>query len=387
MVYDVIVVGLGAMGSAAVYQAARRGAKVLGIDQFDPPHRMGSTHGESRLTRMAVGEGDEYIPLVRRTHEIWRELEAETGDRVLHDCGVYVVSPKTASLGWREDGNFAEETANLAVKYGIEHELISAAEVRRRHPVIRLDDGSHAYFEPSGGIVDPEGAIRSQLQLGKAFGAEVRANEPVLNIDARPDGVTVTTSLGKYETGEVVVTAGAWVKRFLPVEYQRPLTVYRQVMYWFEAEEPEHFGFDRFPMLMWIGEKQSDILGAFPNVDGGQKGVKLLTEQFVESCDPDEVKREVSADEIAYFAEHYAAKRLNGLTNRCLDAKACLYTMTADSHFLIDRHPENERVLVASPCSGHGFKHSAAIGESLAQWALGGKSEIDMSRFSFGRFG
>lgn len=386
MSYDVIVIGLGAMGSATLYQLSQRSANVLGIDRFSPPHTRGSTHGESRVTRLAVGEGPEYIPLVRRSHEIWRELEAKTDAPILYESGCYVISPIANSQGWRKDGNFVQESAALAVQFGIPHERLSAAEVRRRHPMIQLEDPYHAYYEPSGGVVNPEAALRAQLQLARASEAEIRLNEHVLEIDFDGHGVVVHTTEGRYEADQIVVTTGAWIKPFLPASLQPSFGIYRQVMYWFEAEDVTRFGADQFPVVMWIGERQEDFFTALPVASGNQIGVKLLTEQFAKTSDPDEVNREVSEAEIEDFRHRFVLNKLRGLTTRCLDAQVCLYTMTPDAHFVIDRHPESDRILIASPCSGHGFKHSAAIGESIAQWALDGKSQIDMSKFTLSRF-
>ena len=386
MGYDTIIIGLGAMGSAALYQSAKRGARVLGIDQFDPPHTNGSTHGETRVTRLAVGEGPEYIPLVARTHEIWRELEAQTGNGLLHESGGYIFCPKGGGAGWHNDGDFVEATVDLARRYEIAHEHLNAAEVRQRHPVIQLGDHFHAYYEPTGGVVDPEGAIRAQLGLARTLGAEIRPNERVLSINHTIDGVTVVTDQGRYQADNAIVSAGAWVNSFLPTQTQTSFGIYRQVMYWFEADDLEQFSVDRFPFLLWIDTTKEDYFGAFPVAPGHQQAVKLLTEQYIESCDPDTVQREITQAEIDAFADRFIPRNLLGLSKRCIAAKACLYTVTPDEHFVIDQHPDSDRILIVSPCSGHGFKHSAAIGESVAQRTLEGASQIDLSAFSFARF-
>lgn len=387
MNFDVIVVGLGAMGSATLYQLAQRGAKVLGIDQFDPPHTQGSTHGESRVTRLAVGEGSEYIPLVRRTHEIWRELESQTGESLLHISGGYILCPLDGGAGWHGGGNFAVKTAVLAQQFGIEHELLSADEIRQRHPIVRVENHFQAYYEPTGGVVDPEAAVRTQLRIAKELGARAVVNEPVLDVNANASGVTVVTANGRYQADKVIISAGAWVKHFLPERWQRPFQIYRQAMYWFAAEDLSRFSVEQFPFLLWIGETEEDYFGAFPVAKGNKPAVKLLTEQYIETCDPTTVSRDVTQAEIAEFTERFVPRKLHYLTQRCLAAHACLYTVTPDEHFVIDWHPESERIMIVSPCSGHGFKHSAAIGESVAQWVWDGKSEIDLSKFSLDRFG
>ncbi|MGB1252864.1 MAG: N-methyl-L-tryptophan oxidase [Candidatus Promineifilaceae bacterium] len=386
MSYDTIVIGLGGMGSAALYQLAKRGANVLGIDRFDPPHTNGSTHGESRVTRLAVGEGPEYVPLVARTHEIWHELTSQTGNPMLYESGGYIICPKGGGAGWHHGGDFVQRSAELAQQYGVPHEVLSAAEVRHRHPLVRITDKSHAYFEPSGGIVDPEVAIRGQLGLARTLGAEIRPNERVLNLKHDAHSVTVTTDQGSYRAENVIVSAGAWVHSFLPKHLQAPLGVYRQVMYWFEVEDLDLFSVENFPFLLWIDSTKEDYFGAFPIAKGHKPAIKLLTEQFHDPCDPDTVPRSITQAEIEAFADRFIPRNLLGVTKRCIGAEACLYTVTADEHFIIDWHPDSERVLIVSPCSGHGFKHSAAIGESAAQLMLENKSTIDLSSFNFARF-
>lgn len=386
MGYDVVVIGLGAMGSAALYQLAKRGANVLGIDRFDPPHQLGSTHGESRVTRLAVGEGAAYVPLVRRTHAIWRELEAKTGEPMLFESGGYVLCPIGGGAAWHGVGDFAQASAQIAAANDIAHELLDATEVRRRHPLVQVEPHFHAYYEPTGGVVIPEAAVRVQLNLAREMGAVVCVNECVTAVHPHKTGVTLITDKTTVLADRAIVSTGAWIKQFMPQAVDASLGVYRQVMYWFEAAELRQFATDRFPFLLWIGETEDDYFAAFPVIAGRGNAVKLMTEQYVEQDDPDAVLRTVSPQEIETFAARFLPRKLRGVTPRCVDAKVCLYTTTPDEHFVIDWHPDSDRVLLVSPCSGHGFKHSAALGEALSELVLEGRCGFDLSTFSIKRF-
>jgi sarcosine oxidase len=386
MSYDVIVIGLGAMGSAATYHLAKRGARVLGLDQFNPPHTLGSSHGESRVTRQAVGEGEAYIPLVQRAYELWRTLEAESGQQLLFLTGGYIICPAGGGAQFHGRSDFVAHTAALAQRYNIEHKLCTAAEVRRHLPMLRLGDHEHAYYEPSHGLLLPERCIEVQLGLARQNGATVQSGERVLAYRPDPGGVTVTTDRATYQAGQVVVSAGAWVADFLPEALRRHTAVYRQVIYWFEADDLSRFHADRFPWLIWIGQDHDDFFSVFSWLGQGTPGVKVLTEQYHRTTTPDQVDRTVQPHEIETMYERFVARRVEGLRSNCLKSGVCLYTVTPDEGFIIDFHPESRRVIVASPCSGHGFKHSAAVGEVLAQLALDGTSPLDLSPFSLARF-
>lgn len=383
--YDVIVIGLGAMGSAALYQLAKRQANVVGIDQFDPPHTLGSTHGESRVTRLAAGEGDAYVPLVRRSHDIWRELEEKTGQSVLVESGGYVICPIGGGANWHGRRDFAQASAQIAKAHHIPHDLLSAEELRQRNPLVQIENQYHAYFEPTAGLVDPEAAVRAQLRLAKEMGAAVFANERVTVVLPDASGVTVITNKGRYRANKVIVATGPWIKQFAPKALNRSIRIYRQVMFWFQAEDWQYFSADRFPFLLWIGETEDDYFAAFPIVSERNAALKLMTEQYVAHCDPNSVSRTVTEDEIEAFATRFIPRKLRGVTQRCVAAQVCLYTVTPDEHFVIDWHPDSDRVLLVSSCSGHGFKHSGAIGEALSDTVLDGKSRLSLSAFTMKR--
>ena len=384
--YDVIVVGLGAMGSATTYQLAQQGANVLGLDRFHPPHEMGSSHGETRITRLAVGEGEAYIPLVRRSHAIWRELEIRTEQSVFYEGGGYIMCPHEGDTSFHGTANFVHATATLAKQYDIQHELLDAPTVRARHPMINLPNHMDTYYEPSAGLVLPHRAIALQLEVAQQLGATLRMNEPMLDYTYTADGVTVRTATDPYHADRWVIASGAWFPEWVPNKVAEQLTVLRQTLFWFEVEDLPAFSFGRFPFLIWIGDRLEDFFSVFTHIEGGVPAVKMLTEQFIETTTPHSVNRTVSEEEIESFYYTHASKNLHGIKRNCLHSAVCLYTMTTDDHFILDWHPQSQRVLLVSACSGHGFKHSAAVGQAAAELTLHGQSVFDVSPFRLDRF-
>lgn len=383
--YDVIVVGLGAMGSAALYQLAARGANVLGIDRYDPPHDYGSSHGETRITRLAVGEGAQYVPLVKRTHEIWRELEAESGETLLYQSGGLIICPKDGGAQFHAQTDFVTRSAGIARDNDIAHEVLDADEIKRRLPSLQVGANDHGYYEPTGGVVHPEKCIEVMLLSAKHRGAAVRMNEPMLSYEASAVGVTVRTTQGTYHADKVILAAGAWMRNLLNLETEL-LTIYRQVIYWYEAEDIAQFSVDKFPFVIWIGDTLDEFFTAFPVPGYGMQALKVLTEQYTHTTTADTVSRTVQPEEIEHFYSAFVQKRMIGIKSHCVHAGVCMYANTPDEHFLIDFHPASERVVIASPCSGHGFKHAGAVGEIVSHLALDGESSFDISSFAVSRF-
>ena len=381
--FDVAVVGLGAIGSATVYQTARRKGHVLGIDQFAPPHPFGSTHSDTRITREAIGEGAHLTPLARRSHQLWREIEQETGTELLVRVGVLIISgPAKTSVTHVQD--FLDNTVTAARRYGIAHEILDAPAVRTRYPQFRLRDDETGYFEPGAGFVRPEACVAAQLALAQRYGADIRPNERVTGFVPRADHVVLTTEHNRYCTKKLVLAVGAWLPDFLEPEIARAFPVFRQAMYWFQPHDnsfrPQHF-----PAFIWELSGRSQPIYGFPDIDG--TGVKVATEQFARSTSASEALhgRDVPAAEAIAMHEDFVAPFLPGLPPNCVRAAACLYTVTADFDFVIDRHPLSERVIVASCCSGHGFKHSPALGEVLSELTLTGRAPIDVTPFNLAR--
>ena len=385
--YQTIVVGLGAMGSAATYQLAKKGNRVLGIDQFTPPHTYGSSHGDTRVTRQAIGEGPEYVPLVLRSYELWDEIQSETGKQILTVTGGLIMTSAAQSV--RHGSQFFRQTVDSAEKYGIAHHLLDASEIKRRFPQFKLQGNETGYFEEKAGYLRPELAIDAQLELAQRYGAELAFDEKVLELSViGHEGIHVQTDKGRYTAEKAILSMGPWVGRLLGREYHKFFTVYRQVLYWFDVKGPiSRFETPNFPLWIWeFGTDEEDLMYGFPAIDGPSGGVKIASEQYKTATDPDTVSREVSKQEIETMYARYVQPHFVGVGERCVKAVSCLYTVTPDHKFVIDYHPEFPQILVASPCSGHGFKHSAAIGEALSQLVLQDNTDINIRPFSFRRF-
>ncbi|HEY4124444.1 MAG TPA: N-methyl-L-tryptophan oxidase [Rhizomicrobium sp.] len=381
--YDVIIVGLGAMGSAALYQLAKRGGRVLGLDRFAPPHEQGSSHGDTRITRLAIGEGAHYTPLVKRSHEIWREIERETGADLLTPCGELIISSKNRKSSIHVEG-FFQNTVDAARAHGIAHELLDASQIRTRYPQFNIRDDEIGYFEAEAGFIRPETCIGAQLSLAKKLGAEIRTGETAFGFEPHANGVAVKTDRGVYQADRLIVAAGAWLPKLLGGDFDKIFKVYRQVLSWFAVDsDAAAYAPERFPVFIWeLPDSPQGIYG-FPAMDGG---LKVATEQYVAVTSPETVNRAVSPEEVEYMHRSYVAPYLKGVTSACVKAKACLYTVTPDAGFILDTLPSSERVIIASCCSGHGFKHSAAIGEVLADKVENRTGSLDLAPFRLGRF-
>lgn len=381
---DTIVIGLGAMGSAACYQLAKRGASVTGIDRFSPPHSLGSTHGETRITRLAIGEGAHFVPFAIRSHEIWRELESETGADLLTVTGGLIMSA-TAEHPLHGNVTFLQTTIDAANKFGIKHRVLMTNEIEREFPQLGLTGTEHGYFEDDAGFLRPEACVATQLELAEKLGANIRRNERVLRLERNANGVKVVTDVAEYNAAKAIVTAGPWVNEIVRNVPDGLFKISRQVLHWFDVSSAyDQYKTGSFPIFIWnFGRWQDDYIYGFPAVAGREGGFKVATEDHTAMVQPDHVDREVAPEESAHVFREYVSGKLKGIGERCLKSVVCLYTVTPDSNFVIDWVDEN--VLLASPCSGHGFKHSAAIGETLAELALKGASKIDISPFAIDR--
>jgi sarcosine oxidase len=376
-----IVLGLGAIGSAAAHHLAKLGNHVLGLDQYAPPHAFGSSHGDTRITRLAIGEGPDLTPLALRSHELWRALEQETGARLLTECGGLVISSRTKTFVSRGVTQFFANTVAAARQHGIAHELLDAVQIRRRFPQFAVRDHEEGYFEPQAGFLAVEACVRAQLAGARELGADIRGDERALDFACNPDGVTVTTDRNLYQTDHLLITAGAWLPKLIEPPVANLFRVTRQVMHWFEiAKSADMFLPGACPIFIWeLADRPQGIYG-IPAV-GGVDGVKVATET-AHVVDPDRVDRAVAPDEAAAVYAGYVAPYLPGLGPRAVRSAVCLYTEAPGGRFVIDALPGHPRVTFASACSGHGFKHSAALGEALAQRVVQGDSAIDLGGFT-----
>ena len=377
-IHDLAVVGLGAFGSAVAHYGARLGLDVVGIDRHSPPHDHGSSHAETRVTRLAVGEGAHYVPTAIRSHELWRQLEAETDERLLHDTGGLIIAPGTAAHDERW-GDFVSATEAVSTSAGLDFERLTTDEARRRHPGYRIRDDEVVGFEPAGGLVMAEFAVAAHLVQAQAHGADLRPDTTATSVEASTSGAVVRTDTARdIHARHVVVCAGPWTRE---VSDAARLRVTRQEVYWFEADL-DLWRADDAAFAIWAGTTIDDYLGVFAvTANAPLQAVKLVPEQFATAASsPETVDRVITDDDVARFHESKVMPRLVGVTDRCVHRAVCLYTNTTDDHFLIDRHETVEAATIVSACSGHGFKHSAAIGEALARRAAG-LDHLDLEAF------
>jgi sarcosine oxidase len=374
--YDVIVAGVGGMGSAAAYQLAARGQRVLGIEQFTPGHDRGSSHGRSRIIRLAYHEHPAYVPLVRRAYELWRQAEDSSGAALLTVTGGIMLSSR--------DGDLVSGARRSARRWGLPHELLSAAEVRARFPTLRPADEVTGLYEPDAGFIRPEEAVLAHTGLARAAGADLRFGERVTGWSASGNEVRVVTDRGTYTGGRLVLCAGPWSPGLL-AGLGAAMVVERQVMHWFEPQSGvAAFDPGRHPIYMW-GETDDDLLYGFPAQDG-ESCVKAAFYRRPVRCTPEDIDRRVHPGEVAEIRA-FMAQRIPAAAGRHVVSKTCMYTTTPDRAFVVGQHPAHENVIVACGFSGHGFKFVPVIGEILADLATAGRTGHDIGLFDPARFG
>lgn len=375
MGYDAIVIGLGGVGSAAAAHLAAQGLRVLGLEQHSPVHALGSSHGRSRIIRQAYMEGTAYVPLAQRAYELWRRLERATGMPLLRITGGLMIGD--------EDSRVVTGSRRSAHQFGIEHEMLDADELSRRFPVLRPERRTVALYENGAGVLSPESCVHAHLQSAVTAGAELRFGARVDGWEGGGTGCLVSTRDGEIAAERLVITAGPWAPRLLGA-LGRSLEVTREIMYWFSpAGGTAPFEPGRFPIWMWESADGSVIYG-FPALDGPAGGVKVARHHAGRASDPDAVDREVAPEEIEEIRQALEPI-IPDLAGEPMDAVTCLYTNTPDEHFLVGRHPEQERVVLAAGLSGHGFKFASALGEALAEMTTEGRSRIDLAPFAPGK--
>jgi sarcosine oxidase len=371
--FDVIVAGVGGMGAATCRQLARRGQRVLGLERFDIPHMMGSSHGFNRIIRLSYFEDPAYVPLLRRAYALWREAEQAFGEQLLFITG--------SIDGGRPEGRVVAGSLEACRLHGLAHEVLDATELTRRFPGYRLPQGYAAVYQPEGGFVASDRAIIAHVELALADGADIRAREPLLSWQPTPGGgVRVTTPRGRYEAGQLVLSTGAWIGEHVPALAGKAVPE-RQVLGWFRPEEPAHFRLGALP----VGNVLTDDGHIYVFPQWGVPGFKIgLYHHFNETGAADALSREpTAADEAALRA--LVQRYFPGADGPVMALRACLFTNTADEHFVIDRLPGLPQVVVASPCSGHGFKFASVMGEILADLATGRTPPFDLALFRLAR--
>jgi sarcosine oxidase len=372
--FDAIVLGVGGMGSAVAYQLARRGRKVLGLERFDIPHSMGSSHGISRIIRLAYYEHPSYVPLLRRSYELWRELESGFGEQLLHITG-------SIDAGPADDRCFGGSLESCKL-HDLPHEVLDGTEVNRRFPGYRLPASTMAVLQPDGGFLMSERCIVAHVVAAQALGAEIRARQRVLNWEPRGDGVSVETDHGSYEADRLVVSAGAWAETLIP-ELRALAVPERQVLAWLQPSRPELFTPDRFPVFNLQVDEGRYYGLPIVSVPGFKFGRYHHLEQVTRA---DQVDRDCHPEDEAILRQ-FAEKYFPEGSGPTMALRACMFTNTPDEHFIVDLHPDYPQVSIAAGFSGHGYKFCSVIGEIMADLAETGETRHDIGLFGLGRFG
>jgi len=358
MVYDVIVAGIGGMGSAAAWQLARRGKRVLGLEQFDIPHAMGSSHGVTRIIRLPYHESPDYVPLLRRAYELWRDLEKTSASELLVITGSIDAS--------REALQPFQGALESAQAHGIDHQILSGSEVNARFPGYRLPDDFAALYQPQGGFVASERAIVAHVIAAQRLGAEIHAREKLLHWEARPggEGVIVTTAHSRYEAASLILTCGAWMADVVPVLKDKAVPE-RQVLAWLQPHQPELFTPARFPVFnIQVDEGRFYGLPVYE-----VPGIKFGRYHHLGESGPVDVLRRPPDGRDESLLRAFAEKYFPLGAGPVMALRDCYFTNMPDEHFVIDLHPQHPQVVLASPCSGHGYKFCSVIGEILADLA------------------
>jgi sarcosine oxidase len=361
--FDVIVVGLGGMGSAAAAHAASRGKRVLGLEQFQPAHDRGSSHGRSRVIRLAYFEHPAYVPLLRRAYELWSRLEEQTGRHLLQITGGLMIGAP--------EGNVVAGSLRSAREHHLEHELLDASQIRARFPALTPSRDTVALFEHAAGIVFPEEAIRAHLDVAVDHGAQAHFDERVEQWTVTSSGtIDVRTSRARYETDRLILAPGSWAPELFKIDWL-PLEVEPQQLHWFDpAGGTAPFTPDRFPIYIWDLGNGVQFYG-FPADEAGRVKVAFF-------------RSRVTGEEAMRSALAPCIPALAG--GALKETVSCKYTLTPDHHFVIGRHVDFENVVIASPCSGHGYKFASVIGEILADLAIDGATRHPIGLFDPSRF-
>jgi sarcosine oxidase len=369
MGYDVIVIGLGGMGSAAAYHLAARGQRVLGLEKFTPAHDKGSSHGGSRIIRQSYFEDPAYVPLLLRAYELWEQLANDTGLEVYRlTGGLFIGAPDAMTVAGSQ---------RASQVWDLPHEMLEADEIRRRFPTLTPYPGDVALYEAKAGFARPEMTVAAHINLAESKGADLHFGEPVIEWGETAGGVSVTTVRGTYTAGQLVICPGAWAPALL-AEFGIPITVERQVLYWFDPRGGTT-PFEEHPI--WIHEDATGMQAyGFPAIDGPGGGVKVAFFRKGVVCTPETIDRTVRDAEITEMRDR-VARVVPALDGPCLHSATCMYSNTPDEHFVIARHPDSENITVACGFSGHGFKFVPIVGEILADLAIDGVTGHPISLF------
>jgi sarcosine oxidase len=369
--FDVIVVGTGGIGSAAAYHLAARGRRVLGLDRFPIAHDRGSSHGQTRLIRQAYFEHPDYVPLLLRAYELWRELEERVGRQLLVESGLVMAGPP--------DGSVIAGALASAQRHRLSVDRMSAREACGRWPVFALPEEWHVVHEPHGGYLFVEACVRAHAEAARQAGATLEHGVAVHGWRSDGTGIAVETDRGTYRADRLVLAPGPWAAGLLQLPAV-PLTVLRKSLFWYEPAEAARPAFAAGALPCFAFDAPSGFFYGFPQIDG--RGVKVAEHTGGRVvADPLAVNREIDSDE-KQRVEQILAAHLPALGCRCTEHAVCLYTMSPDHHFLVGLHPANERVAIAAGFSGHGFKFASVMGEALADLAIAGETALPIGFLS-----
>jgi sarcosine oxidase len=371
--YDIAVIGAGAMGSSTAYHLSKTGKKILVIDRFVPPHNFGSSHGQSRIIREAYFESPVYVPLVQEAYKLWRQLEKESNKKLLLQTGGLMLGA--------QDSKVVQGAVLSAKTYNLSYEYLDSNEIKKRFPGFAPADDTVGVYEKNAGILFPEECVETNLQLAKNSNVTFRYGEVVTRITHNNNKVEIITDKGKYTAAKLLVSAGAWLNELLP-DLQLPLTITRQVLFWFKCTDENSTKFlpVNFPVYIWQPEKEKIFYG-FPDLGDG---IKIAIGHGGKQTTPHTINRHITEEEINEMAT--LIKNYFDVDASFNYAAVCMYTNTPDEDFIIDYHPADRNIIIASPCSGHGFKFSSAIGKLLCDMALEKTLSFDISVFNIRRF-
>jgi sarcosine oxidase len=369
--FDAVVIGCGAMGASASYNLAIRGLKVMTLERFGLNHEFGSSHGETRITRLAYYEDPRYVPLLRRALEAWKELGTKSGKRLMVMTGGLMIGP--------QEGAFVSGVLRSARAHSLPHRILSWREAMDAYPVFNLEEGYAAVHDENAGVLFPEECISACVNLASGAGCTFGFGEQVKRWFGARNGIEVETTKGSYTADRLVVAAGAWTERLLGDLV--PLKVERQTPFWFSSGGSSMFSPERMPVFI-MEEKSGQYFYGIPDVG---RGVKVARNHAGATVDADDVPRDVTEGDVSPVRE-FVSRRLPNLSTRPVGSTTCLYSNTPDWNFVIDTHPRDDRVVILSACSGHGFKFASVVGEIAADLAIQGKTRHDIAFLQAERF-
>ena len=371
-IYDVIIIGLGAMGSAASYYLSKNGVKVLGLDTYEPPHKLGSSHGHTRVIREAYHEGTSYVPIVKRAYELWNELDHEIEDKlILEYGGMY--------LG--DDGKYLSDAKKSAKKYDIPIKEFSSNEIKEKYNILNPPNNFKGLLENRSGAVFPEKAISNFLSKSINNGSSHNYNEKVIGWEKQSKFYKVETDKNNYFAEKLIFSSGAWIKNLVP-SLKLPVKIERQVLFWFNPiKDKDKFHYSNMPNTGWDLDNGMEFYTQ-PNIEN--KGFKVAMHHNGKFISENDLNRESNPDDLS-IVKNFLEEYIPLANGKLIDSRVCVYTNTPDLDFIIDFYPNDENIIICSPCSGHGFKFTPAIGEICSELVINNGTNYDLSEFSIKR--